>query len=67
MACPIESTWPWSEQDQNVKSRRESTRQAGAMQKAYLPVQKGGNQAKVLWVLHEPVGAEGQGECRHKP
>lgn len=37
------------------------------MQKAYLPVQKGGNQAKVLWVLHEPVGAEGQGECRHKP
>lgn len=26
MACPTEGTWPCSEQDQNVKSRRESRR-----------------------------------------
>lgn len=29
--------------------------QAEGRQGAYLPVQKGRDQAKVLWVLHEPV------------
>lgn len=28
---------------------------------AYLPVQKGCDQAEVLWMLHEPAGARGRG------
>lgn len=28
---------------------------------AYLPVQKGCDQAEILWMLHEPAGARGRG------